>query len=90
MFDPKGAELAVQKYQTARGAFADAILELSKTPQVQKCLFILVGLLLQVALSLNLGSFGRHVGAFLQNDELLMRLDAVTLLRPLLADAVPR
>lgn len=34
VFDPKGAQLAVEQYKRARGAFAEAVLDLTKTPQV--------------------------------------------------------
>lgn len=71
-----------EKYQKERVAFVTAIAELSKSPQVGEagaCRLILPARLLQVL-----------TVVVLQNVEALQQAGAMSLLRPLLLDNVPR
>ena len=70
-----------ERYQKERVAFVSAVAEMSKSPQVQFAL---------AHASLPPTSFASRAACVLQNVEALQQAGAMSLLRPLLLDNVPR
>ena len=71
-----------EKYQKERVAFVSAVAELSKSPQVRKTA--------HAVRSSSFRAFAVYTYLVLQNVEALQQAGAMSLLRPLLLDNVPR